>query len=91
MYTPASFAGRDESRLFDLLDAHPFATLVVPGEPPEITHLPLVVAFTIPITGVEGKLKLSQNRLPEDRASVMAALAARGTDGDREMLALMKP
>lgn len=200
MYTPASFAERDEPRLFGLMDAHPFATLVVPGEPPEITHLPLVldrasrsltghvaranpiwrlfdgqratvaifhgpdtyvtprwyagaenvptwnyavvhvhgvpavlapgaatehavrrlveaseagrpdawsmdgldptfvadllraiVAFSIPIAHLVGKLKLSQNRLPEDRAAVMAALTARGTQSDREMLALMKP
>lgn len=34
-----------------------------------------VVAFEMPIETLEGKTKLSQNRPPEDRASVAAALA----------------
>lgn len=204
MYTPSTFAERDEPRLFDLIDAHPFATVVLGGvvlggEAPEITHVPLVldrpsrslighvaranpiwrpfdgqravvaifhgpdtyvtprwyvgpqnvptwnyavvhvhgaptllepgqateravrrlveaseagredawsmdglepafvadllkaiVAFSIPIARLEGKLKLSQNRSAEDRAGVMAALRARATDDDRAMLELMR-
>ena len=35
---------------------------------------PAIVAFRIPLERVEGKLKLSQNREPEDAARVIAAL-----------------
>jgi transcriptional regulator len=48
-----------------------------------------IVVFEITIDRVEGKLKLSQNRDPGDREAVRRALRARGSDADREMLALM--
>jgi predicted FMN-binding regulatory protein PaiB len=35
-----------------------------------------IVAFEIPITRLEGKLKLSQNRSAEDRRRVVEALSA---------------
>jgi transcriptional regulator len=45
MYSPESFRERDVARLFDLIDAHPFGMLVVPGDDgaPEIAHVPFVL------------------------------------------------
>jgi transcriptional regulator len=48
-----------------------------------------IVGFEIPITRLEGKLKLSQNRSPADREGVVAALSGSGQALDREMAALM--
>lgn len=50
-----------------------------------------IVAFEIDITRVAAKLKLSQNRHPDDRAGVMRALAASDHPTDRAVAALMKP
>ncbi|UQA61186.1 FMN-binding negative transcriptional regulator [Polyangium aurulentum] len=48
-----------------------------------------IVGLSIRIERLEGKFKLSQNRSPEDQQRVMRALAERGTEDDRAMLALM--
>jgi len=48
-----------------------------------------IVGFSIVIERLEGKFKLSQNRSPEDRTRVIRALAERGREDDREMVALM--
>jgi transcriptional regulator len=37
-----------------------------------------IVGFALPISRLEGKWKMSQNRPPEDRAGVVAGLAAEG-------------
>jgi transcriptional regulator len=39
-----------------------------------------IVGFAIPLTRLEGKWKMSQNRPAEDRAGVVAGLAAEGRD-----------
>jgi transcriptional regulator len=39
-----------------------------------------IVGFAIPVTRLEGKWKMSQNRPAEDRAGVVAGLAAEGRD-----------
>ncbi len=39
-----------------------------------------IVGFEIPITRLEGKRKISQNRPPADRAGVIAGLSAEGRD-----------
>jgi transcriptional regulator len=52
-------------------------------------QLRAIVAFEIPITRIEGKFKLNQNRTPEDRAGVIAALGQSAHPGDKEMAALM--
>ncbi len=39
-----------------------------------------IVGFEIPITRLEGKRKMSQNRPPADRAGVIAGLSAEGRD-----------
>lgn len=195
MYLPPAFAEPDAAKLWKLVAAHPFATLVAAGDAPDIAHLPLladstrgvllghvaranplaarldggrvtavfhgphgyvsprwyrspgqvptwnyavvhargtarhtdakgllrilaglaaafedgerpwrmrevepadladmledIVGFEIAVDDLVGKLKLSQNRAPEDRAGVRAALRARDTEADRALLAWM--
>jgi transcriptional regulator len=48
-----------------------------------------IVGFRIPIARIEGKFKISQNRLPEERANVKAAHAA-GTPDQQELAAWMQ-
>ncbi len=48
-----------------------------------------IVNFEIPIARIEGKFKLNQNRKPEDRAGVIAALRASPRAGDRDLADLM--
>jgi transcriptional regulator len=50
-----------------------------------------IVGFAIPVERMSGKLKLSQNRSPEDRARVLRAFVARGGADDLAMARLMKP
>lgn len=49
-----------------------------------------IVGVEIEITRIEGKFKLSQNRNEEDQNRVMAALAASGDHGDREVAEMMR-
>ncbi len=49
--------------------------------------LPAIAGFALTITALEAKLKLSQNRKPEDREGALRGLEARG---DAELVALMK-
>ena len=49
-----------------------------------------IVAFEIPVTRVEAKAKLSQNRPAGDRTAVIAALEASGRAGDRELGGAMR-
>lgn len=48
-----------------------------------------VLAFELPIERLEGKFKLSQNRLPADRAGVMREFRNNAHSAVREMLAMM--
>lgn len=48
-----------------------------------------IVGLRMPITRLEGKRKMSQNRGAEDRAGVKAGLAASDRAGDREAAALI--
>jgi transcriptional regulator len=52
--------------------------------------LPGIVAFEMGIARVEGKWKLSQNRTPEDRVGVMAALERSSDANARATAALMR-
>lgn len=45
--------------------------------------LPHIVAFTLEIEAIQGKRKLSQNRVAEDRDGVISGLRERGRDDDR--------
>ncbi|MFT3765430.1 MAG: FMN-binding negative transcriptional regulator [Minicystis sp.] len=52
--------------------------------------LPAIIGFALEITRIEGKLKLSQNRRPEDRDGAIAALRARGTPDDLALVEMME-
>lgn len=52
--------------------------------------LPGLVGFEISVTRMEATFKLSQNRSPEDRDGVIAALAASKDPMDREVALLMQ-
>ncbi len=49
-----------------------------------------IVGFTIHVTGIEGKLKLNQNRTPEDRIGVIDALEADGSENARAIAKMMR-
>jgi len=49
-----------------------------------------IVGVEIEITEIQGKFKLSQNRSAADRASVVAHLAAHGTDNDTALARLIE-
>jgi transcriptional regulator len=52
--------------------------------------LPAIAGFALTITALEGKLKLSQNRKPEDREGALRGIAARGAPDDAALAALMR-
>lgn len=49
-----------------------------------------IVAFEIPISRLEAKAKLNQNKSDADRQGVIAALEASGRPGDLELAAIMR-
>ena len=49
-----------------------------------------IVAFEIPVTRIEAKAKLSQNRPAEDQTAVVAALETSDRPGDRELGGAMR-
>lgn len=51
---------------------------------------PAVVAFELTVETLAGKLKLNQNRKPEDWAAVVERFSASGDPAEREMAALMR-
>ena len=53
------------------------------------TMLAGIMGFRIPISRIEGKFKLSQNRAPEERRNVQSTHAA-GTDDQRELARWME-
>lgn len=63
-----------------------------PGQLPEEYRdglIRAIVAFEIPVSRIEGKYKLSQNRSPADRQGVYQALSRSAFASDREVAALM--
>ncbi len=50
-----------------------------------------IVGLRLPITRLEGKRKLSQNRNAEDRAGVIAGLNESADPADHDVAALMRP
>jgi transcriptional regulator len=50
-----------------------------------------IVGLRLPITRLEGKRKLSQNRNAEDRAGVIAGLNESADRADHDVAALMRP
>ena len=49
-----------------------------------------IVAFEIPLTRLEGKFKLGQNRSPEDLQGVFQALSRSENADDRALAQLMR-
>ncbi len=49
-----------------------------------------IVAFEVPISRIDAKAKLSQNRSADDRAGVIAGLERSGRAPDRELAVLMR-
>ena len=60
--------------------------------PPEFlaTQLAAIVGFEIAVEHWEGKVKVNQNRSPEDRAGVIARYEADGSDDTRALAAMMR-
>jgi transcriptional regulator len=67
--------------------AEPWAVTDAPGDFIDVM-LKGIVGFALPITRLEGKWKMSQNRPAEDRAGVIAGLAA---DGREDLAGLIVP
>ncbi len=49
-----------------------------------------IVGFTLRVRKIEGKMKLNQNRTPEDRAGVIDALHAHGSENARAIAEMMR-
>ena len=79
------------SRLTDLHEGERSSPWAVSDAPPEFIRAQLrgIVGLRMPITRLEGKRKMSQNRSTADRAGVAAGLAASGRASDREVAALI--
>jgi len=97
-YGPVEFF-TDEDRLRDvvtrLTDLHeqpraaPWAVTDAPAD--FITaHLKGIVGLRLPVTRMEGKRKLSQNRSAADREGVARGLGESAREGDRVLSALMR-
>jgi len=69
--------------------AAPWAVTDAPADFVE-RMLSQIVGIAVRVTAIEGKLKLSQNRPPEDRAGVVAGLDATGDPGDALLAAAMR-
>jgi transcriptional regulator len=54
------------------------------------TMLKAIVGIEIPVRRMQGKWKMSQNRLPQDRDGVIAGLEARGDEASQAMLNAMR-
>ena len=64
-------------------------TMELPGDYLE-RMMRAIVAFEVEVTSIEGKLKLSQNRTPEERASVIRGLEESSDPLARELAAVMR-
>ena len=86
-------AARLEQLLFDLVrNSEPRVDPWQPRLPRDYLDgmMKGIVGFEIPIAGMSGKFKLSQNRPADDQARVVAALRAIGTDLAAEVAELMQ-
>lgn len=79
------------SRLTDLHEGTRAAPWAVSDAPPDFVQAQLrgIVGLRMPITRLEGKRKMSQNRHAADRAGVAAGLAASERASDREVASLI--
>lgn len=79
------------SRLTDLHEGGRAAPWAVSDAPPDYVQAQLrgIVGLRMPVTRLEGKRKMSQNRNAADRAGVAAGLAASDRAGDRVAASLI--
>ncbi|GAU85948.1 FMN-binding negative transcriptional regulator [Bosea sp. BIWAKO-01] len=79
------------TRLTNLYEGERAKPWAVSDAPPDFVQAQLrgIIGLRLPITRLEGKRKLSQNRSPADRANVAAGLAASERATDREIAALI--
>lgn len=79
------------TRLTTLHEGARAAPWAVSDAPPDFVQAQLrgIIGLRLPITRLEGKRKLSQNRSAADRAQVSAGLAASDRASDRETAALI--
>lgn len=79
------------SRLTDRHEGGRAAPWAVSDAPPDFVQAQLrgIVGLRMPITRIEGKRKMSQNRNAADRAGVAAGLAASERASDREVAPLI--
>lgn len=96
-YRPVEFFD-DEARLLDVvtrlttLHENPRRQPWAANDAPDNfigTQLRGIIGLRLPIMRIEGKRKMSQNRSAEDRAGVVASLAASERDSDRMVAALL--
>ncbi|MBP2309759.1 FMN-binding negative transcriptional regulator [Azospirillum melinis] len=79
------------TRLTDLHEGRRVAPWAVADAPVDFIRAQLrgIVGLRLPITRIQGKRKMSQNRSAEDRAGVAAGLTASDRNTDREVAALI--
>ncbi|PWC50806.1 transcriptional regulator [Azospirillum sp. TSA6c] len=79
------------TRLTDLHEGRRAAPWAVADAPVDFIRAQLrgIVGLRLPITRIQGKRKMSQNRSAEDRAGVAAGLATSDRNSDREVAALI--
>ncbi|MFO1075719.1 MAG: FMN-binding negative transcriptional regulator, partial [Geminicoccaceae bacterium] len=70
--------------------AQPWAVADAPADFVQ-AQLKGIIGLRLPITRLEGKRKLSQNRSAADQAGVAQALAESDREADRAVAALMSP
>ncbi|WP_395455758.1 FMN-binding negative transcriptional regulator [Azospirillum melinis] len=79
------------TRLTDLHEGRRTAPWAVADAPVDFIRAQLrgIVGLRLPITRIQGKRKMSQNRSAEDRAGVATGLATSDRNSDREVAALI--
>lgn len=79
------------TRLTNLHEGRRVAPWAVADAPVDFIRAQLrgIVGLRLPITRIQGKRKMSQNRSAEDRAGVAAGLATSDRNSDREVAALI--
>ena len=96
-YGPAAFFD-DEAQLLDLVTRLTILHEAPRAEPWAVTDAPNdfisaqlrgIIGLRLPITRIEGKRKMSQNRSAEDRAGVAAGLAASDRSSERAAAAFI--
>ena len=79
------------TRLTDIHEAGRASPWAVSDAPPDFIRSQLrgIVGLRMPITRLEGKRKMSQNRTAADRTGVAAGLRASSRPSDRDAAALV--